>query len=103
MVQWVRNPTVAAWVTTEVWVHSQASHSRLGDLALLQLQCRTWLWLGFKSLAQELTYAMGVAIKKKKKAYSIDIRVICLGRMRGTQLRRGHKPLDFKTHQIQAR
>ena len=40
MAQWVKNPTVATWITVEVWV---------------------------LSLAQELPYAVGMPIKKKKK------------------------------------
>ena len=43
--QWVKNPTTASQVTAEVWV---------------------------LSLTQELPYAMGVAIKKKKKLAQLD-------------------------------
>ena len=45
MVQWVKNPTVAAWVTAETRVQSLAWHSGLKDLALPQLQCRLKLQL----------------------------------------------------------
>ena len=55
--QWVKNLTAGALVTAEAWVRSPAQHSGLKDLALPQLWCRSQL--------QELTYAMGVAIKRK--------------------------------------
>ena len=47
MVQWVKTPTVAAWVPVEEQVRSLPGHSGLKDLALLQLQHRTQLQLRF--------------------------------------------------------
>ena len=41
------NLTAAAWVATEVWVWAPAQHNGLKDLALLQLQHRSQLRLGF--------------------------------------------------------
>ena len=51
MVQWVKNLMAAAWITAEVWV---------------------------QSLAQELTYAVGVTIKikKKKKSFLVYSKLI---------------------------
>lgn len=58
VVQWVKNPKVAAQVAAEAWVLSPAWRSGLKDLvlmqlwALTQLSCRLWLclrlslWLG---------------------------------------------------------
>ena len=46
-VQWVKNPTEVAQVAAEVWVWFPACHSGLKDPALLQLQPRSQLWLGF--------------------------------------------------------
>ena len=53
--QWVKNPTGGAQVVLEAWVPSLTQHSGLKDPVLPQ-----------KSLAQELPYALGVTIKKKK-------------------------------------
>lgn len=53
--QWVKNPVAAVIVTVEAWVLSPAQCSGLKD----QIQ----------SLAQELSYAAGVAITKKKCLY----------------------------------
>ena len=55
MVQWVKSLTPAVPVASEVW------HSGLKEPALPQLRAQ------ILSLAQELTYASGAAIKKKKK------------------------------------
>ena len=60
VVQWVKNPTAAAWVFSEAWVCTQACSSGLKDLALLQL------WPGFSPWLGEPPYAVSVAIKKKK-------------------------------------
>ena len=51
---WVKNLTVAAWVTAEraQWVKGS---------------CTAAAAAGFQSLARELPYASGAAIKKKKK------------------------------------
>ena len=64
VVQWVKNPATAAQVTAEVQVQSPAQHSGFKDPALLKL------WLGFNPWPRELAYAMGAAIKKKKKKKS---------------------------------
>ena len=65
MVQWVKNPTAAAWVTAEVRVQSLGWRSRLKDPALL----RAVAWAAdvacIQSLAWELPYAAGVALKTK--------------------------------------
>ena len=47
MAQWVKNLTIAAWVATEAQVESLAWYSGLKDPMLLQLWCRSQLWLGF--------------------------------------------------------
>ena len=66
MAQWVKNLTEAAQVAVEDWVQSPAGcsglrisccHSCGVAAAVAQIQ----------SLAQELPYASGAAIKKKKK------------------------------------
>ena len=59
MVQWVKNPTVAALVAAEAWVQTPGRPSWLKyDIAAAVARIR--------SLAQELSYAVGAAIKKKK-------------------------------------
>ena len=64
MAQWDKTLTAAAQVSVEVWVGHPAQFSRLKDLELLQLQGSSQIQLGFNSLARELPYYMGVAIKK---------------------------------------
>ena len=59
--QWVKNPTAAAWVTAQMQVQSPAQQSGLKDLA--QVKAVAWI----QSLTWELPYAVSVAIKKKKK------------------------------------
>ena len=54
MLQWVKNLPAAAWVTVEAWVPSPAWSSGLKFSAVAQIQ----------SLAWELPYAAGVAVKK---------------------------------------
>ena len=44
MVQWVKNPTAAAWVAVEAWVQSQALGGRLKESVLLQLQLTLSPW-----------------------------------------------------------
>ena len=50
VVQWVKNPTLGAWVAVEVWVQSLAQHNRFKDLVLpylrhsLQLQFESDPW-----------------------------------------------------------
>ena len=61
MAQWIKNPTAAAQVTAEVWVGSLAWHSGLKDTAWIPAVA----WA--QSLAQELPYAVGVAIQLKNK------------------------------------
>ena len=41
MVQWVKYPTTAAWVTVEAWVQSPAGPSGLKDPVVLQLWHRS--------------------------------------------------------------
>ena len=50
MVQWVKNLTEVAQVAAEAQAPSPAQYSGLKDLALLQLQCRSQLQLGFNPL-----------------------------------------------------
>ena len=45
--QWVKNPTTAPRVPTEVWVRSLTQYNVLEDLALQQLWFWLQLWLGF--------------------------------------------------------
>ena len=56
--QWVKNLTAAAWVTVEVWV-------RFPHPVQWVKGSGTGAWM--QSLAWELPYAEGVAIKKTKK------------------------------------
>ena len=49
------------WTRRQVW--SLVRHSGLKDLALPQLQCRTWIW----SPGRGTSYAMGCLKKEKKK------------------------------------
>ena len=62
--QWVKNPTAVILIIVEMWVQSQACCSGLKDLTLLQMWCRSQLWLGFSPWPGELSYASGVAVKK---------------------------------------
>ena len=61
--QWVKNPTAAVWVYAEAWVWSPAWHSGLQgsgiDAAAIQVSAMARI----QSLAWELSYAAGVAIK----------------------------------------
>ena len=54
MAQWVKNLTAAAPGAAELRVHSLALQSGLRDPALLQLQHRSLLWLGFSSWPRNL-------------------------------------------------
>ena len=47
MVQWVKNPTAVALVSAEAQVWSPAPQSGLKDVSLLQVRCRSQLWLRF--------------------------------------------------------
>ena len=64
MVQWVKNPTAAALVTVEAWIQSLAElqGSSVAE-GMAQVAAVAWI----HSLAQELPYAAGTAIKKKKR------------------------------------
>ena len=64
--QWVKNLTARPQVFMEAQVWSLAWASGLKDMALRQMWYRCTC-TQIQSLAQELPYAMGVAIKKKKK------------------------------------
>ena len=59
--QWVKNPTAAARVTTEAQVRSPARHSGLKDPALSQLQ------LGFNPRPRDFHVLRVQPLKKKKK------------------------------------
>ena len=50
VVQWVKNPTVAARVAAEARAQFPALHSGLKDPVLPQLWCRSQLRLGFNPL-----------------------------------------------------
>ena len=65
MVQWVKDLTVVAPVSVEVWVRSWAWCSGLKDSALPQLWLGSKLWFRFISLVWELPYAVGTARKIK--------------------------------------
>ena len=65
MAQWVKNPTAAAQDTVEAWIPSPAWYSALKDPALTQLQLKF-----SQSVAQELPYAAGAAIGKKKSPHT---------------------------------
>ena len=64
--QWAKNPTALAWVTAETQVWSLAWHRGLNDPVLPQLQQFAAV-AQIRSLAQELPYATGAAIKKEKR------------------------------------
>ena len=65
--QWVKDPITMAQVSVEVWVQSLAQHSRLkvSGIATVAAQVIAMAWI--QSLTQELPYALGAAIKEKKK------------------------------------
>ena len=63
--QWVKNPTAVAWVAVDAQVQSPAQQSGLEDLVLLKpvvyAAAASAAWI--QSLARELPYASGTAIK----------------------------------------
>ena len=63
MAQWVKNPIVAAWDTVEMQVQlglvQWVKGSSIAAAVVFNSQIR--------SLAQELPYSVGAAIKKKKQ------------------------------------
>ena len=67
MVPWVKNRTAAAHVTEEVRVQSPAWCSGLKDLALLQLQHRLQLGLGFSPWSRNFHMLWVRPFKKKGK------------------------------------
>ena len=67
LVQRVKNLIAAALVTKEAWVWSLAQHSGLKDLALLQLWCRSQLWLRFSPWPGNFHMPQMWLGKKKKK------------------------------------
>ena len=73
MTQWVKNLTAVACVTMEVRVCSLAQWVKGSSSAT----AAAWI----QSLAWELTYAVGTAIKKKKKKISLWalIKTVALG------------------------
>ena len=60
MAQWVKNLTGVALASAEVWVQSSAWNTGLRIIIVAAMA-------GIQSLAQELPYALGVAIKFKNK------------------------------------
>ena len=60
-VQWVKNPLPAAWVAAEAWVWYPAQCSGLKGSGVAT--AAAWI----QSLAWELSYATGAAIKSSKK------------------------------------
>ena len=64
VVQYVKNLTEVAWVAVEAWVQSPAQHSGLIGSRTAAVQTVTVART--QSLAWELPYAVGVAIKKRK-------------------------------------
>ena len=62
MAQWIKNSIAAAWVAGEAWGGFPSPVQCVRDPVLLQLQHRSQLQI--QSLAQELPYAVGAAIKK---------------------------------------
>ena len=63
MVQWVKNLTAV-----EAVAPSLAQCSGLKDLTLLQLHCRSLLWLRFNPWPYAVCHRCGHKIKKKKKS-----------------------------------
>ena len=61
MAQWVKSLTAVAWVTAEAWVQAPAGRSWLKGSSVVTAAFWT------QSLAQELPYATGAAIKKNKQ------------------------------------
>ena len=61
--QRVKSPTAVTLVSAEAWVQSPTWHSGLKEPALLQLWHRSATAVQIQSLAQQLPYAVGVAIK----------------------------------------
>ena len=64
MVQWVKHLPAVVQVAEEAWVPSPAWCNGLKGSAWLQLW---FIAAEVRSLAWELPYAVGVAIKKKRK------------------------------------
>ena len=69
MAQCVKNLTAVPQVTVEVQVQTLSQCGQLKELALLQLQCRSQLWI--QSLAWELPYTLGAAIKKQQQQQNV--------------------------------
>ena len=64
--QWIRNPTAAAWVTVEAWILSPAQLSGLKDPALPQLRCRLQLKLRFNPRPRNFYILTHAAINEKQ-------------------------------------
>ena len=67
MTQWVKNSIAAAWVAVEVQVRSPCPLQWVkgSGIATAELQVAAVAWI--QSLAQELPYDTGAAVKLKKK------------------------------------
>lgn len=63
MVQGVKNPTAAAWVTAQVQDRSLAGCSDIKDPALPQLPAKAAAAARIQPLAGEQLYAVGVALQ----------------------------------------
>ena len=65
MVQWVRNPAAATWVSAQAWVRSPRLVQWVKGIgiatAVAQVTAAAWI----QSPTQELPYAVGAAIKNK--------------------------------------
>ena len=71
LVQWVKNLTAVAQVAAEVRIESSAQPSRLKDPVLLQLRCRSHLWLRLNPWSRNFHMPRVWPLKKKKKNASL--------------------------------
>ena len=74
--QWVKNPTVVAQVTVEMWVWSSAQHSGLKDTMLPQLCCSLKLQLRFSPWPRNFHMLWVLPLKKKSKRKIITISLL---------------------------
>ena len=72
MALWVQTLTAATWIAAEVRVQFSDQHSGLKDPALLQLLCRSQLWLRFSPWpGNSICLVCGLKSKKKKKKFMV--------------------------------